>query len=275
MRKAAAFFILPLFFLSLSCQKGSPMRWMVYYGPALGEKELKKVELAILDPDAVTPSSFKNSKTSFIGYISVGEAEAGRYYWPMVSEAKFLVEKNPVWGSWLVDVRSSEWRSLLLETVIPNIFAKGYKGLFLDTVDTAAYLEEKDPQKFRGSREAMTAFVKELRRRWPDKKIFPNNGLELLESYGALIDGVVVEDLYTRYNFEKKLSEPTPPAETEEKEKILDAFRIKFKKPVLNILYDASDKTPLIKEAIQRSKKKGYEWYRTTVDLKTLGTKSH
>lgn len=251
------------------------MPWIVYYGEVLKERDLREVELAILDPDAMTPSSFKNSKTAFIGYVSVGEAEPHRYYWPMVSQAKFLVEKNPVWGSWMVDVRSKEWQRLLLGTVIPNIFAKGYQGLFLDTVDTAAYLEEKYPAKFKGSKEAVVAFVKELHRRWPDKKIFPNNGLELLESYGTVIDGVVVEDLYTRYNFEKKISEPTPAVETGAKEKILDAFRRKFKKPVLNILYDASDKTPLIREAVKRSQKKGYEWYRTTIDLKTLGTKSH
>lgn len=250
------------------------MQWIVYYGEALKDRDLRGIDLAILDPNAVNPSSFENSKTTFIGYVSLGEAEPHRYYWPLVSQEKFLAEKNPVWGSWLVDIRAKEWQSLLIETVIPNIFAKGYQGLFLDTVDTAAYLEDKDPQKFRGSKEGMISFVKELRRRWPDKKIFPNNGLELLDSYGEGIDGVVVEDLYTRYDFEKKVSGPTPPEEMREKEKFLDAFRKKFKKPVLNILYDTSDKTPLIKEAIRRSKKKGYEWYRTTVDLKTLGTKA-
>lgn len=251
------------------------MQWIVYYGETLKDRDLKGVDLAILDPNALTPSSFQSSKTAFIGYVSIGEAEPHRYYWPMVSSAKFLVEKNPIWGSWLVDVRSPEWQKLLLETVIPNIFAKGYDGLFLDTVDTAAYLEEKDPIKFKDSKTAMIAFVKELRRRWPDKKIFPNNGLELLSDYGAVIDGVVVEDLYTRYHFEKKISEPTPADETGEKEKMLDAFRKKFNQPVLNILYDTSDKTPLIREAVKRSQKKGYEWYRTTIDLKTLGTKSH
>src|SRR3989338_2773371 len=85
-----------LFLLFLAaCHRGNAVKWIVYYGEALKGGDLKGVALAILDPNAISPSSFQHSKTAFIGYVSIGEAEPHRYYWPLVSEAKFLAGKNP------------------------------------------------------------------------------------------------------------------------------------------------------------------------------------
>lgn len=249
---------------------------MVYYGSKVGPRNLSSVDLAILDPDQIVPREWKGSQTKFIGYLSVGEAESYRAHWPLVKEKKFLLQENPNWkGSYWVDIRSPEWQELLLERVIPPILDKGYGGLFLDTVDMAIYLEKKNSKKYAGSEEAMIGFIKEIKKRHPQLFLIMNNGLELLEALGGVIDAVAVEDLYTRYDFEKKQSLPTPPEEREYKERLLDPFLEKYKKPVLNILYETSSKTPLARESIRRSEKKGYHWYLTTVDLNQLGTRQH
>ncbi|MBI4373909.1 MAG: endo alpha-1,4 polygalactosaminidase, partial [Deltaproteobacteria bacterium] len=188
-------FIICLFFW---WHKESPFRWIVYYGTELREQDLKGIDLAIVQPGAVDPQKFKNRQTKLIAYLSVGEAETSREDWPEVSGKTWVIEPNPDWpGSYRVDIRSKEWQELLLKRRIPKILEEGFDGLFLDTIDLPLYLEESDPKKYSGSKETLLQWVRTLRSQYPKILLFPNNALGLLEDYGEIIDGVVVEDLYT------------------------------------------------------------------------------
>ena len=249
-------------------------RWLVTYGSEIKADDLAGVDLAILEPNAITPDRARYPRTKFIGYLSVGEIAPTDPRWWEAQGGDFLIEPNPVWKGWRVDIRSPRWRKLLLDRWIPEILQKGYDGLFLDTVDTATFLESKDPKKFRGSREAMVKLVKEIRRRFPKIMILPNNALELLPRYGREIDGIVVEELHVRYDFETKTSRKIGMEEIGAHEKILDEFRATFGKPVYNIIYESSPSTGLARFAIGRSESKGYLWYVTTVDLMKVGTVS-
>ena len=215
------------------------------------------VDLAILEPAAITPDHLRYPHIKFVGYLSIGEIATTHPRWIDLRGADYLVEQNPVWKGWRIDIRSRAWQNIVIDELIPEILRQGYDGLFLDTVDTAAYLEEKDPKKFRGSSKAMVTFVKQIRRRFPKIIILPNNGLQLLNRYGSFIDGVVLEDLQTDTKF---------------KEELLDRFQKKFKKPIFNIIYAANASTDFAKQAIAESESHGYLWYVTTVDLMHLGT---
>ena len=250
------------------------MRWAVYYGDAFSASDAQKLDLAVLEPDHITPARFPNSKTKFYGYLSVGEVNPSRKYWPKLKDQDFVAGQNPIWKSYLMDIRSLKWQKILLDEIIPDILAKGYQGLFLDTIDTASKLEEKDPLKYAGSGEAMIGFIRSIKQKFPHVLILANNGLEMLPKTGDVIAGVVYEELYLTYNFNTKKSEKTPPEDTAHNEAMLDRFKSQFHKPVFNIIYEASPETPLAKYAIERSKTKGYDWYLTTVDLMQMGTVS-
>lgn len=253
------------------CSKKGP-RWLVYYGDKLSPHQLASVDLAILEPGHIDARQLKGVKTKLIGYVSIGEAEAYQPYWATIKEKDFVLEENPNWPqNYLVDIRAKAWQDILLNSVIPAILNKGYDGLFLDTIDTAIYLEDKDPKKYKGARKAMTAFVKRLRKKYPKIMILPNNGFALMMDLGPDIDGVVVEDLYTRYNFKTKKIGKTPPEATAYKEEILTRFKEKFKKPVYNILYAESAESELARYGISQSRKNGFNWYVTTVDLMKIG----
>ncbi len=109
-----------------------------------------------------------------LGYLSVGEADPRRPYGTEVRAAPFLVEPDPAWpDNFRVDVRDRRWQQILLGEEIPRLLAQGFDGLMLDTIDTAPYLEGKDPARFAGSRQALRDFVREIRtasrarRSWP------------------------------------------------------------------------------------------------------------
>lgn len=256
----------------ISHAENGNLRWLVYYGDKLKESDLKDVQLAIVEAGHFTPGEHSGLSTKFFGYISVGEAEEYRSYWNQAKKSQSLVERNPLWkGSHLVDIRVKEWQDILMNQVIPKIVGQGYQGIFLDTIDTAIELEERDPKKFSGSREAMIQFIREIKKKYPSLLILPNNGLEILPRIGDVVYGVVVEDLYTRHNFAKKTNQKTPVEDTNAKERMLDGFILGFHKPVLNIIYEKSPDTKLARYAIERSRAKGYAWYLTSVDLMKLG----
>lgn len=271
-RKNLAFFVISLCALLLGGCTHKPA-WIVYYGDTLTKEQIATVDYAIVEPQNTNPSQFPKSRTRWIGYISVGEAEEYRPYWNTIKDESFILDKNPNWPqSHYVDLRSEKWQALLINQIIPDILKKGYDGLFLDTLDTAAYLEEVNPEKYQGSRAAMVGLVKTLRKKFPNILIFPNNALDQLDEMGPYIDGVVVEDLYTRYDFSTQKSVQTPLADTELKEKFLDEFKKKFKKPVFNILYETNPHSELAQYGMKKSAEKKYDWYLTTVDLMTVGT---
>ena len=249
---------------TMTLHADSSRRWLIYYGEALPATALSGVALAILEPDHITPASLPETKTKFYGYISVGEVNNSRPYWKTIRDEPWILAANPNWpDAHGVDIRAKGWQKILLNTVIPSIIAKKYDGIFLDTLDEAM-------QQFPNSRKALIQWIRSVKVHFPTLGILPNNGLDIVMDIGAIIDGVVVEDLYTHYNFQKKVSEADH-ALDQEKEPILDAFIAKFKKPVYVVLY-GDPKSELVQQAIARCKSKGYHWYLTTIDLTTIGT---
>lgn len=247
--------------------------WLVHYGENLTPSAVKKVDVAFVEPESVVPTLYKNGRTKIIAYLSIGEAESYRDYWKDLKKQKnIIVRENPNWKkNYLIDIRKPYWQNVLLNQMIPPLIKKGFDGLVLDTIDTAIELEEENPKKYKGSKKSMVAFIKKIKSAYPKLLIYPNNGLEILPEIAPYIDGIMVEDVHTRYNFKKKKNEKTPINETLNKEKVLDAFKAKYKKPIYSIIYAHSPQTEVGLYGIQKSEQKGYQWYLSTVDLSQVG----
>lgn len=260
---------LALFF---GCSPSQAERWFIHYGSDVPHSALTSSALAIVEPDNFNPATFPGLKIKLIAYLSVGEVSEDRWYWGEIKDKPFVLASNPRWPrAHRVDPRAEVWQRLLLEQLIPAILQKGFDGLFLDTLDTALYLEKKDSKRFVGTRGAMIGLIREIRRRYPKLILIPNNGFEFLESYGDVIDGVAVEDLYIRWDFDRKKPVKTLLVDDLAKEAYLDTFKARYQKPVYNILYGVDPKDPLAQYGIQKSKRKKYLWYLGPIDLMQLG----
>ncbi|MEK7746349.1 MAG: endo alpha-1,4 polygalactosaminidase, partial [Elusimicrobiota bacterium] len=262
-----------------------PRRWIAFYGTTLSLKAWKTLDLAVLDPDAfelpaAAPSASGGTSRSEDGgplrlaYVSAGEADEKRSYWPQAEGKPYLVEANPDWPeAHRVDMRSDAWRRLLLDEVVPKALAKGYDGVFLDTLDTAQYLQSKDTAAYAGSMDAAKGLVEALRAQYPDKLILLNNALPLIEGLADAADGVVVEDLYTRCDPQAKACVPTPPEVSAAKEATLLRWKERTGKPVFVLLYSGlreRDSRPL-RKAVRRCLKNGFFPYLALPSLMSLG----
>ena len=96
------------------------------------------------------------------GYLSLGEAERGRRRFAQAEAAGVLLDANPDWPrAHHVDLRSPAWRDIVLDRLIPPILAQGFDGVFLDTLDDCAFLEQ------RGCSTAPTIYTTPWAAIWP------------------------------------------------------------------------------------------------------------
>lgn len=169
--------------------------YVVYYGVGRAD-ELAAFDLAIVQPDTLTPeelTTIHSDGTLAIAYLSVGEAEPGRpWYTDGRVDPSWELGINPNWGSIFIDASQPGWQQLMVD-LAGETLAKGYDGLFLDTVDTVDLF----PQTTAG----MVRVVERLRETYPDAILVQNRGFTVLDQTQDLIDGLMFESLTTGYDF--------------------------------------------------------------------------
>ena len=135
------FAILVLLGFGLTPLRAADIRWACYYADTAKLETLMKFDLLVLDSAYPAPlSPLADAGKTLIGYLSVGEVASTRPYFDRVKTEGILLEENRNWkGSFFVDVRDQRWTKRVVEDLIPEILRKGFHGIFLDTVDNAAY----------------------------------------------------------------------------------------------------------------------------------------
>ena len=177
---------------------GKSIRWLAFYGVTAEESVLATYDIVVLDP------AFQGSITlvagagaRVCGYISLGEIRTSDPFLALLDRAALLPE-NPDWpGTRRVDIRHPSWRSLVLDRMIPSLASQGFTGLMCDTLDTPPYLEQLDPARYHGMREAAIGLVDSIRARWPEMMLIVNRGYALLPDVVQKVDAVIAESLMT------------------------------------------------------------------------------
>jgi cysteinyl-tRNA synthetase len=201
-----------------------------------------------------------------IAYVNIGEAEEYRWYYPDIKPG-WLFGKNPNWPDhYYIDVNNTEWQQLVLETILPRIFRKGFPGIFLDMVDVAS------PNLHPSTREGVVALIGKIRREYPDKVIIMNDGTFLVDQVSGLIDGVCVESVFSSYNFGSKTYFMRPTNESDQRCDELKGIVKRFGTRIFLIDYaaagDAATKASVVAEARQH----GFIPYVSTINLDSIPT---
>ncbi|MFN8421293.1 MAG: endo alpha-1,4 polygalactosaminidase [Anaerolineae bacterium] len=172
--------------------------YVVYYGKGRID-DLARFDLAIIQPDTLTAaeiSQLKAKGTLVISYLSVGEAEPGReWYSDGRVNPRWLLGRNNNWGSYFVNANEQGWQKLMVE-LTGEFLAKGFDGVFLDTVDTVDVYPD--------TKAGMIKIVQSLREAYPDALLVQNRGFTIIEDVTSAIDGVMFESLTGSYDFNKK-----------------------------------------------------------------------
>lgn len=267
-------FIVTFFIPSTSCaSKRLPKikSWLCFYGSELPE-DTPRYDLYIFSnkffPD-FSAIKKKRKKTKVVGYISVGEITVENPSFDKIRDEKILIDENKNWpGSYRANIADDKWQNYLLDEVVPEILGRGFDGLFLDTIDTAQYLEID--KKMRGQIQGAVNLIKKMREKFPDIVIILNGGLFMIDQVGKEIDAVVVEDVYTLYDFETKEYRLATPEWTRERMIPLLKFQKRFKKPVLSLDYLPENDEKAIKMVKNNAKRDGFVPYISDIHLQKI-----
>ena len=229
--------------------------------------QVANYNMVILEPDFYTPADihkFKQKGPTVIAYVTLGEVDKYRWYYPDLEEIGFLgINEN--WDSPFLDLEDPETRKLMIEKVIPRIMDKGVDGLFLDTVDAVSpYTSRKHLAPY------MLELIKEIRKAYPSTIIIQNAGLFLLEETKDVVDAVAIEDIATMYDFDTKEYRIVT---DEEYDARMDLVRNHSKQSGLPFLIIDFAVTPeTISKVSNRLRAEGFPYFISNISLDTLPT---
>ncbi|HYR84029.1 MAG TPA: endo alpha-1,4 polygalactosaminidase [Terriglobia bacterium] len=247
------------------------VRWAAYYSGIQPEDAFYGFKLLILDRDDHPPIASLQKGRTLLGYISVGEAEKARGYFDRLQKQGLLVAENVNWpGSFYVDVRSPQWPEEI-KTLVRHVVNQGFNGVFLDTVDDAEYLENRDPDSCRGMKDAMAQLILDVRREFPDISIAVNRGYSILPQIDTSIDYVLGESVRAGYDFAAKTYRRIPEEQyLEQVETLKAAKRRNPKLTILTLDYWSPDDAKGISRIYQEQRDNGFSPYVATLKLDEL-----
>ncbi|MCW1381901.1 endo alpha-1,4 polygalactosaminidase [Novosphingobium sp. KCTC 2891] len=249
---------------------GPAWRWAVDYGQTTDPALARQFDLLVLEPDHPRPiAPLRAPGASLLGYISLGEVEQNRPFTDRLRKGGALTAPNPNWpDARMIDLRKPVWSALVVDELVPAILAKGYDGIFLDTLDNAEALERKDPVHCTGMVAAAVELVQLLRERFPKITIMMNRGYALLPQAAPYVDIILGEAMSSRWNFADKRYERTSASDWAWQADRLRAAREANPAVRLTVLdyWDPADRAT-ITELYQRERGAGFHPYVATLAL--------
>lgn len=261
------------FFWTAPGESVEASRWLVFYGADAKPERLRPYSLVVFDPDA-HPSleQFEGRSTVSLGYLSLGEVEQFRTHFPAMKAEGIVLNANPNWQeSYFVDLRDPRWAKRVIEELIPQVLFQRFDGIFLDTLDNAGYLEDLDPNRFKGMREAAIHLVKAIRLHYPQIKIMLNRSFDILPETVSAIDMLLGESIYASYDFANKSYVRVSEEQYQEQLKAMQVA--KSQKPSLGLYsldYWNPDDPKAIAEIYRVQRANGLEPYVSTIGLNEI-----
>lgn len=250
-----------------------PKTWVVNYSAHIIPEELASYDLIVLDTEVKHEiKHLQEQEKETLSYLSLGEISNKRDYFSLIKSKGLLLEENPNWkGSFVVDIRKKEWAAFLINQLVPKILFQRYEGILIDTIDQVTAIENRNPKKYAGIKEAAIQLVQAIRYQFPHLQIIVNRGYDILNEIAPYINGVLGESVYTKYDFtSKKYVKVSKEDYKWQVDRLKKAEKIN---PLLSIFtldyWEPSDKE-MVRQIYRVERENGFIPYVSTIDLQKV-----
>jgi polysaccharide biosynthesis protein PelA len=237
-----------------------------FYGRPLPVAELSCFDWAVVEPDNVAPGdldALHRAGVSVFAYVSLGETASA----PL--DSTWVLGRNEAWESVIVDPASPAWRERVLGRA-DLLWRRGYRGLFLDTLDSYARVRRGEEER-RAARRAMAELVLAIHRQHPDVRLFLNRGFEILDEVGHLASGIAAESLFFGWDAGGRRYVEVPPADREWLAGRLRSAARQLGIPVVIVDYLPPSRRDEAREAARRIESMGFVPWISTPGLDVIG----
>ena len=185
---------LVLLLLAGAAQAGPPPSVALFYGRHAPLDELRAFDVVVVEPDhGYDPQAYKTPFSELFAYVSLGELHPSRSYFKDLPEA-WKIGGNTAWGSVVIDQTQPDWAAFVADRLVAPLWQKGYRGLFLDTLDS--YHLAGDKANAKAQQQGLIEVIRSLRARFPGIRLILNRGFELLPALKGDVMAVAAESLY-------------------------------------------------------------------------------
>ncbi|WP_158278836.1 endo alpha-1,4 polygalactosaminidase [Leucothrix arctica] len=232
-----AVFLLLTFTAANAARVDSRKSTAVFYGPNLPTDVLSQFSRIIVEADNVKRHELDELRANggdVFAYLSVGEVSPTRKWFDKI-QPSWVLGDNRVWDSKVMDLHSPGWQKFMMESIVDPLWEAGYRGLFLDTMDSFKLFAKNERQE-REQVQALVSLLQAIHKRYPEMRFIANRGFEVLPSIGYLLEAVAAESLFESWDNGLKVYRET---KSEDQDWLLDQLhQVKAKLPVDIIIID-------------------------------------
>jgi len=253
--------------LACSAHAASPAV-ALYYGHEIALGDLRTFDLVVVDPDhaAHRPEALQPS-TRVYAYVSVTEVQASRAYHADIP-ADWKLARNHDWQSEVVDQSAAAWPEFFASRVVAPLWARGFRGFFLDTMDSYRLAEKFDEQ---AQQQGLVRVIETLHQRFPGIRLILNRGFDILPRVQGKVEMVAAESLYQRWNARSQRYEEVPEQDRQWLTDQLRTIQQRDGLPVLVIDYVAPHDRTLARATAQKIQGDGFIPWVSDAALSTIG----
>ncbi len=243
---------------------------IVYYGDNIPYSLVGIHDYIILEPDFINvyTSGFKTYRDNIYAYVSVNEMLKSRPFAKEIDK-RWIIGKNSAWGSLILDIKNPNYQNFLLDRVIGELYKKGVKNFFFDTMDSyqLAKVSKKEKEKLRLG---LIKFIKKFKQKYPNSKLIINRGFEIIDEIHPYVDVFLFESYYYGINASTMKYKKVSNRDRE----WLDIWLKKIKSyniPIIALDYLPKNEKKRQLQAVKALQKKGFIPYVTTKELTDIG----
>ena len=166
----------------------------LYYGSGIALSEFGNFDILVVDPDHAAAPGLP--ATQVYAYASVTEVHPTRAYYDQIP-AQWKLARNADWQSDVIDQSIAQWPDFFADTVIAPLWQQGYRGFFLDTLDSYRLARDFDEQ---AQQQGLVRVINTLHQRFPGIQLIFNRGFELIPQLPGKVQMVAAESLYRAWN---------------------------------------------------------------------------
>jgi len=203
-------FLLLTFTATSSAKLDSRKSIAVFYGSNLPTDILSQYSRIIVEADNVKPQeldALQANGSDVFAYLSIGEVSPTRKWFGEIQQ-KWVLGDNRVWDSKVMDLNSLGWQNFLIKTIVDPLWEAGYRGLFIDTMDSFKLFATSDQQR-ELQIQALSSLLNKIHQRYPKMRFIANRGFEVLPSIGHLLEAVAAESLFASWDNSLKVYRET------------------------------------------------------------------
>ena len=185
-----------------------------HYGTEPPSDELRAFDWVVVQPYSnLDPKQYRTPHSELFAYVSAGEIHGQSTHLNKIPK-ECIVGTNKAWQASVIDQSILKCRQYFLENMIAPLWEKGFRGFFLDTLDSYQLVSKQasDRKRHEGG---LVALIKAIKSRYPKAKLILNRGFPFLEQVARDVDAVAAESLYQGWNQSKGMYTEVNPQDRE------------------------------------------------------------